>query len=154
MFQCKICGKEFPTKEQLGGHISGHSRLGKTRKKNTEDKGICKNCDKPLTRRDRKFCSIDCSREYKKNHSFYKNMDITVSELDKYRETQTVCEICGRPETMMISGRKCNLAVDHDHKTNRFRGLLCYSCNTKLSWYENWKHNIESYLSKNADKIQ
>jgi hypothetical protein len=26
--------------------------------------------------------------------------------------------------------------------------LLCYSCNTKLSWYENWKTNIESYLSK------
>lgn len=156
MYKCDICGKEFETKEKLGGHKSGHSRLGKPRNKTTTNtktskERYCKNCGKLITKRRNVYCSIDCFREYEKKNSFYRGMDITVAELDRYREEHPVCEICGRPETMKINGNKCSLAVDHDHKTNKFRGLLCYSCNTKLSWYENWKDKIEKYLLKNAD---
>ena len=153
MFKCKVCGKEFPTKEKLGGHASGHSRLGKTRKGTVKTPKYCKNCGVQLNRNRGEYCSLECHREYERNHTFYKGMDITVGELTRYKETHQVCEICGRPETMKIKGRDCSLAVDHDHKTNRFRGLLCYSCNTKLSWYENWKDNIENYMSKNTDVV-
>lgn len=36
------------------------------------------------------------------------------------------CAVCGRPET----GKR--LALDHDHTTGAFRGLLCSTCNRYL----------------------
>lgn len=35
------------------------------------------------------------------------------------------CAICNKPREAF----KKNLSVDHNHKTNRIRGLLCYRCN-------------------------
>lgn len=42
---------------------------------------------------------------------------------------QGVCWICNKPET---SKRNKHLAVDHCHKTNKIRGLLCSMCNTGI----------------------
>lgn len=38
------------------------------------------------------------------------------------------CSICEKPR----SAFKKNLSVDHSHKTDRVRGLLCYRCNKFL----------------------
>lgn len=38
-----------------------------------------------------------------------------------------VCAICGRPPN---SGAA--LHIDHDHRTNRIRGILCFRCNNAL----------------------
>ena len=43
-----------------------------------------------------------------------------------------VCAVCNRPETMSIGRKITNLSVDHDHKTGKVRGLLCFACNTAL----------------------
>jgi hypothetical protein len=40
-----------------------------------------------------------------------------------------VCLICKRPP------KKRPLHVDHDHKTGKIRGLLCFRCNYGLSWF-------------------
>jgi hypothetical protein len=37
------------------------------------------------------------------------------------------CGICGRPPSASIS-----LHIDHDHRTGRIRGLLCFVCNSSL----------------------
>ena len=81
-------------------------------------------------------------------------LDITNNELEQYRLTHTVCEICGKAETAITYTGNTNrtkpnkLCIDHDHNTKTFRGLLCVSCNSKLGWYQNHKEQIEQYLNK------
>lgn len=43
-----------------------------------------------------------------------------------------VCAVCKRPETIVIGNHINNLAVDHDHRTGKIRGLLCFACNTAI----------------------
>lgn len=81
-------------------------------------------------------------------------IDITYGELEEYRKAHPVCEICGRPERFRsYKGKKepNNLVIDHDHKDNHFRGLLCNSCNFKLGWLEGELSNIKKYL--NIEKL-
>lgn len=58
------------------------------------------------------------------------------------------CAICNSFETHDKHGV---LAVDHDHKTGKIRGLLCFKCNTALGSVDD---NIEilknmiNYLNK------
>lgn len=47
-----------------------------------------------------------------------------------------VCQICKKPREAF----KKNLSVDHNHKSGRIRGLLCYRCNK----FQLGRHSIES----------
>lgn len=49
-----------------------------------------------------------------------------------YIAQQGCCAICGKHQSEF----KQRLAVDHNHTTNKVRGLLCVSCNTCLGHYE------------------
>lgn len=56
---------------------------------------------------------------------------ITPNQWDKMFDMQKgECPICLRPISRPgnLSGRRA-ASVDHDHKTKRVRGLLCYRCN-------------------------
>jgi len=58
---------------------------------------------------------------------------ITHQEYAKLYQSQGgVCAICSQPETATRLGKVKSLAVDHDHKTGRVRGLLCSDCNTGI----------------------
>lgn len=53
---------------------------------------------------------------------------ITVEEYDAMLARQGGgCGICGSPPSDSIS-----LHIDHDHRTGRIRGLLCFVCNSSL----------------------
>jgi len=49
------------------------------------------------------------------------------------------------------------LAVDHDHKTNKIRGLLCQFCNTALGKFLDDVEILKKailYLERNSDASQ
>ena len=57
---------------------------------------------------------------------------ITIQKYNQMLISQNyVCAVCLQPETKVDTrhGKIRDLGVDHDHKTKRVRGLLCYRCN-------------------------
>lgn len=57
-----------------------------------------------------------------------------------YEEQGGVCKICSLPETKGRGAKNKRLAVDHDHKTGKVRGLLCGNCNTGIGLLkDDWK---------------
>ena len=44
----------------------------------------------------------------------------------------THCDMCGRKENI-IEQKNSRIVFDHDHKTGKFRGWICDSCNRGLS---------------------
>jgi predicted transcriptional regulator YheO len=71
---------------------------------------------------------------------------ITQQQYDQILKDQNgVCAICHNTETTKHqNGKIRSLSVDHDHQTNKVRGLLCYNCNIILGKY---KENIEIFKS-------
>lgn len=67
-----------------------------------------------------------------------KRYGITTEQyLTMLEEQGGVCRICGNAETATTpTGRSKALAVDHCHKSNRVRGLLCDACNKGLGAFE------------------
>ena len=58
---------------------------------------------------------------------FKEDYNITPADYDRMLlEQKYVCAICKRAQRFQ------RLAVDHDHKTKKVRGLLCMSCNRGL----------------------
>jgi hypothetical protein len=68
---------------------------------------------------------------------------MTVEEFEAMvRQQNGVCAICGKPEP------RGNLVVDHCHKTNKVRKLLCHVCNKNLGIYETKKEIFDKYLTE------
>lgn len=51
-----------------------------------------------------------------------------------YPENGYICPICLRSEDQLIrsGGNASTWVVDHNHKTNEFRGFLCHGCNRAI----------------------
>ena len=68
--------------------------------------------------------------------------------LDQYNEMfraqEGKCAICQRHQNELTR----TLCVDHDHKTNKVRALLCLTCNTDVSVVENRLEEMTNYLNK------
>lgn len=85
--------------------------------------------------RPRKYnASSDISRIYG-----LKKFGLTVEQYEEMFILQNgVCAICGKPEVKKQATTKggakktSRLCVDHDHKSGKVRGLLCYRCNTGI----------------------
>lgn len=86
-----------------------------------------------------------------------KKYGLTVEECDlKLLQQNNLCAICKRPETIIDSrtGTVRRLAIDHDHTTNQFRGMLCINCNQALGKFQDDISLLESaieYLKKSRN---
>ena len=68
--------------------------------------------------------------------------DLYFELYNKFMEEQgNKCAICRKPPS-----EKRRLHMDHDHKTDEIRGLLCFSCNSKLGFVEKYFDMILQYL--------
>jgi len=105
----------------------------------------CKQCCKILYH---SFCNKPKRKEVRKIWSLREKFGIS---LDRYKEIlkeqNYQCAICGRLSESEKDKRM--LAVDHDHKTKKVRGILCSNCNNGLGrFFDNTK-----YLSKAIDYL-
>jgi hypothetical protein len=137
--ECQFCGKEF---NNLTAKAS-HEQLCTS----NPDKRV-----NPSTQHVQKLQRNVVLHRYGEDKKGKAILDITYGELEQYKASHPVCEICGRTmaEALKWESKYAakTLCIDHDHATNRFRGLLCHNCNTKLGWYENFRKEIENYLDK------
>ena len=55
---------------------------------------------------------------------------LSIDQYNELHKTTKLCEICGQPQESK------KLSIDHDHKTGKIRGLLCFRCNTALGKFD------------------
>jgi len=116
-----------------------------------------------------KICFCKSTKDYKRrNHqkvlSSTKNLHLKKTfgiTLDEYKtmllKQKGVCAICGKPETSTFRGKIRHLSVDHDHETDKNRGLLCNDCNIALGWFHDDVQilaNAIRYLDSWSDGFQ
>ena len=110
-------------------------------------RSYCRACDREFQKEYYKRNS-DKRKKYwqtqKGKNAFYKShlrshYNLTLDDYAKMLKQQNgVCAICGESETTISSKTgtiKC-LAVDHNHKTGKNRGLLCGRCNQALGLFQ------------------
>lgn len=84
----------------------------------------------------------------RRNYHLRTTYGITIEDYDRMLEEQGgKCAVCGKKP------RKTSLAVDHNHRTGKVRGLLCFSCNYKIVGRHNSKllGAAADYLRKYGD---
>lgn len=84
-----------------------------------------------VRRKQNERASTPEAKERARAYQLEKKFGLTVADYESMLRAQDgKCAICGSES----SGRKdrSNFSVDHDHKTNRVRGLLCRGCNTGI----------------------
>lgn len=128
----------------------------------TRKRELCKDChshtrklDKPGPR-----CATCWRSEVRKRkarayaQAIEKRYGITIEQYDAlYIAQGGVCYICRR-----ATGKTRRLAVDHNHKTGKVRGLLCKLCNRFIIGYardnaEMLKRAIEYLTNPPADAV-
>lgn len=115
---------------------------------------ICIQCEKNWIKNNPEKHKSHCKKSTYKSHLKNK-WGLSLEDFERLLDSQNgVCKICKKSETTFDSKTKeiKRLTVDHCHKTNAIRGLLCCKCNFGIGYFndsiENLKNAIE-YLSPN-----
>ncbi len=115
---CKFCKKEF---NNLVAKAS-HERLCEKNPDKLENYAAISKHNKKL----------DCPYKTCKGIE----LDVTNREILDYLDKHLKCEICGKTveevNKRKAKGAPKRLCIDHDHKTSKFRGVLCSACNRQL----------------------
>ena len=114
-------------------------------------------------------CCIECSKWKQKNswnsrtpkkrleqHLKYKYQIDLETFLTALKVQEGACEICKTilPDLFTYENRRRGYAIDHNHETGEFRGILCLECNTLLGMAGDNSKILKSaikYLGKNGN---
>jgi hypothetical protein len=108
-------------------------------------RSICKECYKVYPK------ILKSRLNYMREYDLMKSYNITIQKYNEMLLNQNgKCGICQRDYKTLI-GRKKFLCVDHNHKTNQVRGLLCDKCNRGIGMFNDCKDLLivaSEYLNK------
>jgi len=95
-------------------------------------------------------------RIFVENGGNLKRYGLSLNDYTKINDSQNgVCAICNQPETIKRWGKLDKLSVDHDHKTEKIRGLLCNHCNRGLGCFKDDENILKKaiiYLKNHGKK--
>lgn len=133
---CRVCKQE---KELSFFHKHKSRSLGVS--------GTCKKCAMKNSRQHYKN-----NRSHAQSTKLFKKYGITLADFNLLLAAQNgVCKLCKKEEKNPRKFGIQLLAVDHCHKTNKIRGLLCSLCNRGLGFFGDDPHILRaaaSYLEK------
>jgi len=160
MFNCDTCNKNFKSKSALGGHKSqAHGKKEKCpycneyftktnivlHKKSCKNKNKCLQCDKPLNRKNEKYCSNICQIKFQREEKFKKIKEgkvLSDTWMKKYliEKSGNCCDKCGWNEVNAYTG---NTPIELDHIDGNYKNskldnlrLLCPNCHSLTNTYK------------------
>lgn len=108
-----------------------------------------------LNKKNKEWCdkNVEAIKKYRHEQDIKFLYGITREQYNQMLEQQNgVCAICGKEESTChgITKKITNLAVDHNHKTGKVRGLLCSYCNKALGGFK----DNEEFLIKAIEYLK
>lgn len=100
----------------------------------------CRPCNRYMRRH---VYRNDADSDKRRNYRLMKEFEMTLEQYNEMLTNQKgVCAICKKKNN---NGK--NLSVDHDHKTDKIRALLCNNCNAILGLAGDDKQVLADCLS-------
>lgn len=125
---CKPCYQQYHKYKQI---LTEEEKLQKLQIRAQYHADWVKNKRKKLKALGIKSMTPDWWKRYLIKHTY----GITLEQFDELLKQQNYsCAICGIKHD--ISARHKKLHIDHDHKSNKIRGLICLQCNTGLGKFK------------------
>ncbi len=104
-----------------------------------------------------RLANPDINRNSQLKHHFKKNYGLPLETWNELRDLHNnLCAICRR-SAAQSSKVEARLHIDHDHKTNTIRGLLCGRCNRAIGHFQedtNLMRLAISYLENPPYKVK
>jgi len=148
MKTCSKCKEEYPaTSEYFYRHSARKDGIASACK-------MCRKVEEKLYYQNNKKKIIKRNQDYRKNNPNVrrqrelKKIGFTLDLYNLMLENQNgLCALCG---TDNPGGVWNQWAPDHDHKTGKARGVLCFSCNTTIGHIEakdsDWMNRAKKYI--------
>jgi len=115
--------------------------------RDTNDKsGLCSQCKKCKNKQKRQYRQRNREKIRQGDHKYYRQnrgkcrnaqrdrrYGLISGQYDRmFKQQRGLCAICGLPEVAKQKNGVVDLSVDHNHNTDRVRGLLCTKCNSAI----------------------
>jgi hypothetical protein len=136
--------------EKIKKYMKEYSKKNKEAIKLKRKEYVKTNSEKiKLQQQKRRNETIKIRKEYDKKYGLKRKYNISSEHyIELFNKQNGRCAICGIHQNEL----KKSLGVDHNHKTNKIRGLLCDKCNRGLGYFNdelNLLVNATNFLKNN-----